>query len=116
MLSYSPWCSWRLHLRSHNLELFLYNPINYDIASNGEYKSVQHRVLANSDKNPRISVVEFFNLSKWKGNGYYGPLPELLSAEKPAIYRNFTEQEFLENFYSKGYDSKSLIEKIKIES
>ncbi|GLT94729.1 hypothetical protein SLE2022_124570 [Rubroshorea leprosula] len=85
------------------------------IVSNGEYKSVQHRVLANSDKNPRISVVEFFNLSKWKGNGYYGPLPELLSAEKPAIYRNFTQQEFLENFYGKGLDSKSLIDKIRIQ-
>ncbi|XVE61459.1 hypothetical protein DITRI_Ditri06bG0042000 [Diplodiscus trichospermus] len=84
------------------------------IVSNGEYKSVQHRVMANSCKEPRISVVEFFNLSKWKGDGYYGPLPELLSEEKPAMYRDFTAQEFLENFYSKGLDSKSLIQKITI--
>ncbi|KAK6231861.1 hypothetical protein QUC31_010908 [Theobroma cacao] len=84
------------------------------IVSNGEYKSVEHRVVANSCKEPRISIVEFFNLSKWKGDGYYGPLPELSSAEKPAIYRNFTTQEFLENFYSKGLDSKSLIQKITI--
>lgn len=86
------------------------------IASNGKYTSVQHRVLANGNKNPRISIVEFFNLSKWKGDGdgYYGPLPELVSEEKPAIYRNFTAKEYLENFYSKGLDSKSFIEKIRV--
>ncbi|KDP37330.1 hypothetical protein JCGZ_06784 [Jatropha curcas] len=86
------------------------------IVSNGKYKSVQHRVLANSCKEPRTSVVEFFNLSNWKGNGYFGPLPELLSPEKPAIYRDFTKQEFLENFYNKGLDSKSLVDKVKIQN
>lgn len=84
------------------------------IVSNGVYKSVQHRVVANSCKEPRVSIVEFFNLSKWKGDGYYGPLPELLSEDNPPIYRDFTAQEFLENFYSKGLDSKSLIQKITI--
>ncbi|KAK6941893.1 Isopenicillin N synthase-like, Fe(2+) 2OG dioxygenase domain [Dillenia turbinata] len=84
------------------------------IVSNGEYKSIQHRVLANSSKEPRISIVMFFNLAIWKGSGYYGPLPELLSPEKPAIYRDFTVQEFSDNFYNKGLDSKSLIDKIKI--
>lgn len=70
-------------------------------------------MLANSSREPRISVVMFFNLMKWKGDGYYGPLPELLTPENPPIYRNFTFQEFQENFYGKGLDSKSLIEKIK---
>ncbi|KAI3472087.1 hypothetical protein Pfo_029375 [Paulownia fortunei] len=84
------------------------------IVSNGEYKSVQHRVLANSCREPRVSLVTFFNLTKWRESGCYGPLPELLTAEKPAIYRDFTIQEFHENFYSKGIDSKSLIEKIKL--
>uniref|UniRef100_A0A5B6YMV1 Fe2OG dioxygenase domain-containing protein n=1 Tax=Davidia involucrata TaxID=16924 RepID=A0A5B6YMV1_DAVIN len=84
------------------------------IVSNGMYKSVQHRVLANSSREPRISIVIFFNLGKWKGSDYYGPLPELLTPEKPAIYRNFTIQELHENFYSKGLDSKSLVEKIKL--
>ncbi|KAK6945344.1 Non-hem dioxygenase N-terminal domain [Dillenia turbinata] len=84
------------------------------IVSNGEYTSVQHRVLANSSKEPRISIVMFFNLLKWKGSGYHGPLPELLSPEKPAIYRDFTAQEFFDNFFNKGLDSKSLIDKIKI--
>ncbi|CAK9159838.1 unnamed protein product [Ilex paraguariensis] len=84
------------------------------VVSNGEYKSVQHRVLANSSREPRISIVMFFNLCKWNESGYYGPLPELLTPEKPAIYRNFTMQEFNDNFYGKGLDSKSLIERITL--
>ncbi|KAG2682997.1 hypothetical protein I3760_10G011300 [Carya illinoinensis] len=86
------------------------------IISNGEYQSVQHRVLANSCKEARISIVIFYNLNKWKGDGYYGPLPELLSPEKPAIYRNFTMQEFHDNFYSKAIDNKSLIQKLEIQN
>ncbi|XP_047308396.1 1-aminocyclopropane-1-carboxylate oxidase homolog 6-like [Impatiens glandulifera] len=86
------------------------------IVSNGEYKSVQHRVLANTSKEPRISVVEFFNLTKWRDSDKYGPLSEILTDEKPAIYRDFTQEEFMQNFYSKGLDSKSLVDKIKIHN
>ncbi|XP_059462768.1 1-aminocyclopropane-1-carboxylate oxidase homolog 4-like [Corylus avellana] len=85
------------------------------ILSNGEYKSVQHRVLANSYKEARIFIVMFFNVKKGK-DCYYGPLPELLSPEKPAIYEKFTMQEYLENFYCKGLDSKSMIGKITIQN
>lgn len=45
------------------------------IVSNGEYKSVQHRMVANSEKEPRISIVMFFNLSKWRGSGTTGLCP-----------------------------------------
>ncbi|KAL5060260.1 hypothetical protein RYX36_031864 [Vicia faba] len=86
------------------------------IISNGEYKSVQHRVLANSHEKSRISIVMFLNLSKWRQDGYHGPLPELVSSEKPANYRDFTQQEFIDNFYSKGIDTKSFIDKVKIQT
>lgn len=84
------------------------------IISNGEYTSVEHRVLANSLNEPRISVVEFFNMDKQDESRRYGPLPELVTPERPAIYRNFTVKEFHENFYSKGLDSKSLVEKLMV--
>ena len=84
------------------------------IVSNDEYKSVQHRVLANSCKEPRISVAMFFYLTKWKDNGYYGPLPELLSPEKPAIYRDFTKEELIEFFADKALGNKRLVEIVKI--
>ena len=84
------------------------------IVSNDEYKSVQHRVLANSCKEPRISVGMFFNLTKWKDGGYYGPLSKLLSPEKPAIYRDFTKEELIEFFADKALGNKRLVEIVKI--
>ncbi|XVF41806.1 hypothetical protein PTKIN_Ptkin01aG0310200 [Pterospermum kingtungense] len=83
------------------------------IISNGEYNSVQHRVRANSCKEPRIAVVEFLNFSKWEESGY-GPLPALLSTKKPALYRQLTEADFLDNLKSKGLESKSLVDKVKL--
>ncbi|CAL5387375.1 unnamed protein product [Camellia sinensis] len=84
------------------------------IMSNGEYRSVEHRVLANSMKEPRISIVEFFSLCKKDEIRRYGPFPELLTAKKPALYRNFLYKEFHDNFFSKGLDSKSFVEKLMI--
>ncbi|OMO67138.1 Oxoglutarate/iron-dependent dioxygenase [Corchorus olitorius] len=84
------------------------------IISNGEYNSVQHRVRANSCEEARISITEFFNLSKWKEYGSFGPLPELVLAEKPALYRQFTLDDFLSNIYSKEIDCKSLVNKLKL--
>ncbi|KAF8007895.1 hypothetical protein BT93_K1786 [Corymbia citriodora subsp. variegata] len=87
-----------------------------NIVSNGEYQSVEHCVAANSAEEPRISIVMFLNLVKWRSgpSNYYGPLPELLSPERPAVYRDFTEQEFRHNLFSKGFDTKSFVAKIKI--
>lgn len=101
--------------RCHVELTLLINPVTMlQIVTNGEYKSVEHRVLANSMEKPRITVVEFLNLTKWRESGSYGPLPELVSPETPAIYRDFTVQEFVENFYSKGVESRTFIDKIKI--
>ncbi|KAL6179366.1 hypothetical protein ACLB2K_050881 [Fragaria x ananassa] len=84
------------------------------IISNGKYQSVEHRVLANSSKEPRISVLIFNNVGGWKESDEFGPLPELLSAEKPALYRGFTVPEFLQSFYSKGLDGKNIVERVTL--
>ncbi|KAA8516747.1 hypothetical protein F0562_017055 [Nyssa sinensis] len=84
------------------------------IISNDEYTSAEHRLLANSSEKSRISIVEFFHADNRDVSSIHGPLPELLSAEKPAVYRNFTMGEFIENFSSKGLDSKSLVQKLKL--
>lgn len=52
-------------------------------------------------------------MAKWRESETYGSLPELLSPEKPAIYRDFTKQEFEENIV-KGPDNKGFIKKIAI--
>ncbi|KAI4313718.1 hypothetical protein L6164_026674 [Bauhinia variegata] len=74
--------------------------------SNEEYKSVDHRVLANGSGEPRVSVAVFYNPSAREN--LFGPLPELTSAEKPARYRSFTLNEFMTRFFSKQLDGKSL--------
>ncbi|KAI3976495.1 hypothetical protein MKX01_008353 [Papaver californicum] len=45
--------------------------------SNDEYKSVEHRVVANPFREPHVSTAVFFNPGKREDN--YGPLPELIS-------------------------------------
>ena len=76
------------------------------IISNEEYKSADHRVLANPSNEPRVSIAVFLN----PGNRekLFGPLPELTSAEKPALYRDFTLTEFMTRFFKKELDGKSL--------
>ncbi|KAF9621894.1 hypothetical protein IFM89_028482 [Coptis chinensis] len=82
------------------------------MVSNGEYRSVEHRVLANPNEQPRISVGVFFN----PGNReeLYGPLPELVSDEKPALYRQFTLTEYLGKLFSRGLDGKPFIDQFKL--
>ncbi|CAN1287710.1 1-aminocyclopropane-1-carboxylate oxidase homolog 4 [Linum perenne] len=55
------------------------------IMSNDEYKSVKHRVRANPSSKPRVSVVVFFHTSE--PDAIAGPFPELISDQKPAVYR-----------------------------
>ncbi|KAL5707523.1 hypothetical protein ACHQM5_018417 [Ranunculus cassubicifolius] len=83
-----------------------------EMVSNGEYKSVEHRVLANANKQPRISVGVFFNPSNREE--LYGPLDELVSDEKPAIYRKFTLTEFMGKLFTRGLDGKTLIDHFKV--
>ncbi|KAK1380637.1 1-aminocyclopropane-1-carboxylate oxidase-like [Heracleum sosnowskyi] len=77
------------------------------IMSNDEYKSVEHRVLANPVQEPRISVVFFFNPGDREN--IYGPIPEIVSSEKPPVYRNFSLTDFVTRFLTKELDGKSLI-------
>ena len=65
--------------------------------SNEEYKSVEHRVLANTNNEPRVSVAVFLNPGD--RDGVYGPLPELVSPEKPALYKEFSFTEFTKRFF-----------------
>ncbi|XP_030956539.1 1-aminocyclopropane-1-carboxylate oxidase homolog 4-like isoform X1 [Quercus lobata] len=76
------------------------------IISNEVYRSAEHRVLANSSHEPRVSVAVFFNVGN--RDDLCGPLPELISSEKPALYRQFTVTDFMTRFYKTEVDGKSL--------
>uniref|UniRef100_A0A2N9G2Z0 Isopenicillin N synthase-like Fe(2+) 2OG dioxygenase domain-containing protein n=1 Tax=Fagus sylvatica TaxID=28930 RepID=A0A2N9G2Z0_FAGSY len=82
------------------------------IISNEEYKSAEHRVLANAHGEPRVSLAVFF--SPGNREDMYGPLPELISPEKPAIYRQFTLTDFMTRFFNKELDCKSLTNYYKL--
>ncbi|KAL3751190.1 hypothetical protein ACJRO7_012071 [Eucalyptus globulus] len=77
------------------------------IMSNDEYKSVDHRVLANPSREPRVSIAVFCNPSNHKNE--FGPFPELVSSDKPAAFRQFTLSEYMRRFFTKELDGKSLI-------
>ncbi|XP_030514275.1 1-aminocyclopropane-1-carboxylate oxidase homolog 4-like [Rhodamnia argentea] len=68
------------------------------IMSNGEYKSADHRVLANLNREARLSIAVFYNLSDLEVQ--VGPLPELVSSDKPAAFRQFAMGEYLKALYT----------------
>lgn len=80
--------------------------------SNDEYKSVEHRVAGNPCREARVSIAVFFNPGD--RHSLFGPLPELISAEKPAVYKSFTFDEFMTRFFTKELDGKSLINFFKL--
>lgn len=80
--------------------------------SNDEYRSVEHRVLANSVEGARVSIAVFFNPSNREKN--FGPLPELVSAEKPAVYQEFSYSDYMKRFFTKELGGKTLTNFYKI--
>ncbi|PWA85674.1 oxoglutarate/iron-dependent dioxygenase [Artemisia annua] len=66
------------------------------IMSNDEYKSVEHRVLANTEEGVRVSIAVLFTPSNLEK--IYGPFPELISDEKPSVYNDFIYSEFIRRF------------------
>ncbi|KAK4478185.1 hypothetical protein RD792_017468 [Penstemon davidsonii] len=76
------------------------------MASNDEFKSAEHRVLANK-VGPRISVACFFSGIAEPAK-IYGPIKELISEEKVPLYKDFTVLDYVNNFYSRPIDKSGL--------
>ncbi|PIA41631.1 hypothetical protein AQUCO_02200216v1 [Aquilegia coerulea] len=76
------------------------------IMSNGRYKSIEHRVVANGSKN-RISVPIFVNP---KPKDMIGPLPEVLEKGEKPIYRTVLYNEYAKHFFNKAHDGKKTID------
>ncbi|PWA85944.1 oxoglutarate/iron-dependent dioxygenase [Artemisia annua] len=82
--------------------------------SNYIYRSVEHRVLANNVEGARVSVAHLFNPSNREK--LFGPFPELISAEKPAVYHEFLHEDFMRRFLSKEIVGKSKIDFYRINN
>ncbi|XP_062201150.1 1-aminocyclopropane-1-carboxylate oxidase homolog 1-like [Phragmites australis] len=82
------------------------------VVSNDEYNSVEHRVIIRSTQDARVSIACFFNPAKRDKSDLFGPLPELVTVERPARYRSFTVPEFMSLRREFGH-SRSSIERLR---
>ncbi|KAF9605609.1 hypothetical protein IFM89_017952 [Coptis chinensis] len=83
------------------------------IISNDKLKSVQHRVLANSN-GPRVSVACFLGQRLDNSTKPCGPIKDLISDETPRIYRDFLMTEYVDHFYSQVLDGKFGLDYFKL--
>nr|GMD16457.1 feruloyl CoA ortho-hydroxylase 1-like [Ipomoea batatas] len=81
------------------------------IMSNGRYKSIEHRVMAN-ESNDRISVPVFVNP---KPNDIVGPLPEVLASGEKPVYKPVLYSDYAKHFYRKAHNGKDTIAFARIE-
>ncbi|XBI88057.1 DIBOA-glucoside dioxygenase BX6-like [Triticum dicoccoides] len=76
------------------------------LVSNDQFRSVEHRVLANKSKDTaRVSVASFFNTNIERSTRLYGPITD---GRNPPIYRSVTAREFIATFNRIGLDGRSL--------
>ncbi|XP_022891538.1 probable 2-oxoglutarate-dependent dioxygenase At3g111800 [Olea europaea var. sylvestris] len=79
------------------------------VVSNGKYKSVEHRVIVNSEKE-RVSLAFFYNP---RGEMPIKPAEELVSEEHPALYPCMTFDEYRLYFRTRGPSGKIQVESLK---
>ncbi|KAL6890580.1 hypothetical protein ACP4OV_008835 [Aristida adscensionis] len=84
------------------------------LVSNGRFKSVEHRVLANQSRDtPRISVASFVDVGR--SLRLYGPIQDLIDDGNPPLYRSVTVEEFIAHFYKKGSENRPRLDYFKLE-
>ncbi|KAJ0705241.1 putative aminocyclopropanecarboxylate oxidase [Helianthus annuus] len=79
------------------------------VLSNAIYKSVEHRVIVNPDKE-RVSLAYFYNP---KSDLLIHPAPELVTPETPALYPSMTFDEYRLFIRTRGPQGKSQVESLK---
>ncbi|CAH1439611.1 unnamed protein product [Lactuca virosa] len=79
------------------------------VLSNAIYKSVEHRVIVNPDKE-RVSLAYFYNP---KSDLLIHPASELVTQETPALYPSMTFDEYRLFIRTRGPQGKSQVESLK---
>jgi isopenicillin N synthase-like dioxygenase len=74
-----------------------------EIATNGNYKSVEHRVLANSESS-RMSIGCFYGPSD---SDKIGPMPAFVADGRPSVYKDTVFRDYLAHGFGKELDGKS---------
>ncbi|WCJ26667.1 2-oxoglutarate (2OG) and Fe(II)-dependent oxygenase superfamily protein [Euphorbia peplus] len=79
------------------------------VISNDRYKSVLHRAVVNSEEE-RISIPTFYCPSL---DAAIGPAPNLIDDHHPAVYRNFTYDEYYQKFWNRGLTKECCLDLFK---
>ncbi|CAI9095444.1 OLC1v1031398C1 [Oldenlandia corymbosa var. corymbosa] len=80
-----------------------------EIITNGEYKSIEHRAVVNSEKE-RLSIAAFHNPSV---EAKIGPLSDLVK-ENGAKYKTVKFEDYIKQFLGRKPDGKSMVDTVKI--
>eukprot|EP01018_Ginkgo_biloba_P006771 Gb_26142 [translate_table: standard] len=93
-------------LEAYRVKFIVFPPI----MSNGIYKSAEHRVVTNKEKE-RISIAAFYNSGSETD---VGPAPDFIDDLHPCLYRKFKRLDYVNNFFNNKLDGKKAIDFVKI--
>lgn len=82
------------------------------IATNGIYRSIEHRATVNREKE-RLSIATFLSP---KLDAELGPAPSLITQESPALFRRVNVADFLRGYLSRELHGKSYVDVMRIQS
>ncbi|XP_039155935.1 1-aminocyclopropane-1-carboxylate oxidase homolog [Eucalyptus grandis] len=84
-----------------------------ELIMNDQFKSVEHRVMANK-RGPRVSVACFFGHTPQPSSRLYGPIKELTPADNPPIYNETTLPNYTAHYISQGVRGTSALPDFKL--
>ncbi|KAL6991352.1 hypothetical protein U1Q18_009467 [Sarracenia purpurea var. burkii] len=84
----------------------------FEILTNGIYKSIEHRAIANKEKE-RISIGVFVSP---RLDAPLGPTPSLVTSENPAMFITSTVDDYLKRFVKHEFRGKTFIESLRMRS
>nr|DAD48114.1 TPA_asm: hypothetical protein HUJ06_018051 [Nelumbo nucifera] len=83
-----------------------------EIVTNGAYRSIEHRVTVNSEKE-RISIAAFH---RPKLEGEIGPAPSLVNPHAPALFSRIGVKEYFKQFFSRELHGKTNFDLMRVQN
>ncbi|XP_029128406.1 protein SRG1 [Cajanus cajan] len=83
-----------------------------EIITNGIYRSVEHRAAVNSKKE-RISIATFH---RSQNNKVIGPTPSLVTAERPASFKQIVAGDYYKIYFSRKPQEKQCLDVMRIQN
>ncbi|XP_075497695.1 oxoglutarate-dependent flavonoid 7-O-demethylase 1-like isoform X2 [Primulina tabacum] len=80
-----------------------------EILTNGEYRSVEHRAVVNTEQE-RLSVVTFLSPEM---EGDLGPVPSLITAETPAKFKRIGFSDYFKRLFARELVGKSCLDSMR---